>query len=296
MSWDWNDLRCFLAVARAGSTLAASRALGVSQSTVARRIEALEYALGATLFERLPSGYRLTGAGRTAVEGAERVEREAQAFAAAFPTAGRRASGPLRVATNDILAQAFVGPALTTLRRTQPDIAVELLVGDAFLDLLRGEADLALRAGTMPDDPGLIRQKMPTMPWGVYASRAYRDEHGAPADKAALSAYAVVLGRDGAARIPAVAWFGAVALQGRVTRANTLAGLLGAVKTGLGVSILPRPIGDGDPDLALCFAAEPEFEDNIWLAYPAALRGEPRVRKLADAIAQRFREARTGSA
>jgi DNA-binding transcriptional LysR family regulator len=295
VTYDWNDLRSFLAVARAGSTLGASRTLGASQSTVARRIEALEHALGASLFDRRNSGYRLTAAGEAALAAAERVEREAEAFGAAFPTATRRASGSLRVTTNDILAQIMVAPALAALRRSQPDFAAELLVGDAFLDLLRGEADLALRAGTMPDDPGLVRQKMPPLPWGVYAARSYRDERGVPTGEAELAGHSVVLGSEGAARIPAVAWFGEVAAQARVTRANSLAGLHGAVKAGMGVSILPRALGDGDADLALCFPVAAAFEDNIWLTYPAAFRADPRLRTLADAVTRRFREVRAGS-
>src|SRR6185369_9492994 len=85
VTYDWNDLQCFLAVARARSALAAARKLGVSQSTTARRIEALERALGAALFERTPSGYVLTAEGAAAVEAAEAVEREARAFAERFP-------------------------------------------------------------------------------------------------------------------------------------------------------------------------------------------------------------------
>jgi DNA-binding transcriptional LysR family regulator len=297
VAYDWNDLRVFLAVARAGSTLAASRALGSSQSTVARRIEALEHALGAALFERQASGYRLTPAGRDAVAAAEDVERKAEAFAARFPTAARRCSGPLRVTTNDMLAQAFVAPALTAARRADPDLAIELIVGDARLDLLRGEADLALRAGSRPEEPGLVRQKMPILGWGLYCSRAYRDERGAPSGPGDLASHALVLAADPAARIPALVWLEAAAEGAtQVTRVNTLAALLSAIKAGMGVSILPRAVADVDADLVLGFPAPAAFEDNVWLTYPASSRGDPRVRRLADAILARFREVRRASA
>ena len=296
MSYDWNDLRHFLAVARAGSTLAASRELGVSQTTVARRLEALEHALVAKLFERLPGGYQLTRQGRAALELAERVEREAQAFAALFPTAGRRLSGPVKVTSNDILAQAFVAPALTRLRRTHPDIAVELIVSDRRLDLVRGEADLALRAGSIPDEATLAGQKLPHMAWAVYCSAAYAAQHGAPASTGDLAGHAVVLGSAVAAIIPAVMWLERVSqAAGQITRGSSLAGMTGSLKAGMGLSVLPRALGDADPDLVLCFAPDVVFDENIWLTYPTGLRGEPRVRRIVEAIAAQFRETREGA-
>ena len=81
--FDWNDIKAFLAVARGGSTLAASKALGVNQTTVARRIEALESELALKLFERGQTGSRLTEAGRDLVAEAENVERAAKGSRAA---------------------------------------------------------------------------------------------------------------------------------------------------------------------------------------------------------------------
>src|SRR5579859_6499825 len=79
--FDWNDLRYFLAVAREGSTLAAGRLLRKSQTTVARRISALEAALGLPLFQKRQAGYVVTPAGEQLLPLAERVELEAQQFA-----------------------------------------------------------------------------------------------------------------------------------------------------------------------------------------------------------------------
>ncbi|HEY4032012.1 MAG TPA: LysR family transcriptional regulator [Caulobacteraceae bacterium] len=76
--FDWDDIRCFKAVARDGSTLAASRALGLDQAIVARRIEALEQALDLELFERGRAGRRLTEAGHVLLSSAEALENWAQ--------------------------------------------------------------------------------------------------------------------------------------------------------------------------------------------------------------------------
>ena len=109
--YDWNDLKAFLAVARGGSTLSASRTLGVNQTTVARRIEALEAALSLKLFERGQSGSRLTEAGEDLVAEAERVERASERFALRAAGHRRGLSGVLRITTTEIIANTMVMPA-----------------------------------------------------------------------------------------------------------------------------------------------------------------------------------------
>src|SRR5512141_2716795 len=95
--FDWNDLKAFLAVARGGSTLAAAKALGINQTTVARRIEALEAALGLKLFERGQAGSRLTEAGRDLMAEAEKVEQASAAFRSRASSHQRGLQGSLRI-------------------------------------------------------------------------------------------------------------------------------------------------------------------------------------------------------
>jgi molybdate transport repressor ModE-like protein len=99
---DWNDLRYFIAVGRHGSTLAAGRALGVSQTTVARRIAALEQALGFPLFDKRQAGYALTPAGERLVQKAQTVEESASAFSEAAAAHSRDLSGTVKITTEEI--------------------------------------------------------------------------------------------------------------------------------------------------------------------------------------------------
>ena len=94
--FDWNDLKAFLAVARGGSTLAASKSLGVNQTTVARRVEGLEADLKLKLFERGQSGSRLTEAGRDLLAEGEKVERAAQVFESRAKAHQRGMAGSIR--------------------------------------------------------------------------------------------------------------------------------------------------------------------------------------------------------
>src|SRR3954447_16816263 len=124
--FDWDDLRTFLAVAETGSTLAAGKRLRVSQTTAARRVAALEEALGLTLFERRPAGYALTPAGEALVEQAKAVAGAAGAFAEAAASQARDITGTVRLTTLEIYAQTILPPILRDLHEAHPGIMIEL--------------------------------------------------------------------------------------------------------------------------------------------------------------------------
>ncbi len=151
-----SDWHIFLAVVRDGSTLAASRKLRVSQSTVSRRIDALEAALGLKLFDRRSSGYVLTDSGAALVPKAEAIERAVADALTSARQQSRGLAGEIRFTTPAAFGQTFMVPALRDFRLAYPDIQVELVASEDLLDLGAGEADVALRAGPKADghEPG----------------------------------------------------------------------------------------------------------------------------------------------
>src|SRR6201995_5004262 len=132
---EWGDLKHFLAVARGGSTLAAGKELGVNQTTVARRVAALEEALGEKLFDRTAGGYKLTELGKAIVEPAQRVEAEVAAFARLAAQNSPRRAHVLRVTTNDVFADVLVTPWLGDFSTKFPHVQVEMIVDDRRYDL-----------------------------------------------------------------------------------------------------------------------------------------------------------------
>ena len=132
---DWNDLRFFLAVAREGSTLAAARTLGTSQTTVARRVAALEHALGIQLFEKRQAGYALTPAGEELLGKAEAVQASADAFAEAASAGARDLSGKVHVTSEELYALSLISPLLRDLHEQHPEIIVEVDTTGALRDL-----------------------------------------------------------------------------------------------------------------------------------------------------------------
>ena len=180
--FEWSDLRHYLAVARSGSTLSAAKILGCNQTTVARRIAALEEALGEKLFDKTAGGYRLTEVGSAMMQNAERVEAEAEGFSRMVAQRSRKLLGMIRVTTNDVLADCLLTPWLREFTQRFPVVQVETVITDRQLDLSRGEADIALRAATLSSGPmgdGVVVRRLATGKWGVYVSKAYAAENGA---------------------------------------------------------------------------------------------------------------------
>jgi DNA-binding transcriptional LysR family regulator len=296
LSYDWGLVQDFLATARGGSTLAASKVLNVSQSTVARRIDQLEQAMGARLFIRRRSGYVLTARGRSALIVAEAMEQSAQAYAAVFPKRERLSVDVVRIDTSEHLASALVEPALAKLRRKTPDLKTAMMSGDVPLDLMKGEAEIALRTGGQPTKAGLVSQKAPDMPWGVYCSPAYAELHGMPQSPEDLPTHRIIRGVGALTETPAFKWLNvtsAKTVNGR--DADSLRAVEKAIKAGEGVSVLPRPAGDFNPGLVFCFG-ELTFDDQVWLTYPAALRKDRRLKQVLEALTRRIEDVRSSYA
>jgi DNA-binding transcriptional LysR family regulator len=168
-TFDWSDLRYFLAVARKGSSLAAARALRVNQSTVHRRLVELEKRLGCPLVERRPSGYRLTEYGKELQPYAERVEQAASALRRHAATFDKGMRGTVRLTCSTTIAYRLMrAELLDNFHKRYPGIKIELLMTDRVLDLSNGEADVGIRGGEAREE-ALVGKKIADVPWAVYA-------------------------------------------------------------------------------------------------------------------------------
>src|SRR2546426_6842307 len=144
---DWRDLRFFLELARTGTLAAAGRKLGVDNTTVGRRLSALERDLGSKLFSRTPDGLVLTAAGEAIRTAGEEMEQAVLRGEQRVLGSDRKLSGLVRVATTEMLGELAVLPALRSVHERHPQIRVEVLTGAGRLDIARREADVALQYG-----------------------------------------------------------------------------------------------------------------------------------------------------
>jgi DNA-binding transcriptional LysR family regulator len=286
---DWNDLRYFLGVADHGSTLAAGRALRVSQTTVARRIAALEQAIGGPLFERRQAGFALTPAGEDLLDRARQVDVAASAFVEAAAAEKRDTSGTVRITTQEIFAVGLLAPILRELHDQHPEIMIELDDSQDFRDLGEGEADIALRSSYGDLGPGVVGRRLGDDDWTLYCSRDYAARHGVPSNRAELRKHAFIGGGGPKLWRAYSAWLHELDLDDRVIMHHASAmGMMSAIRSGLGIAVLPCIVADAEPDLIQCLPARDDHGRSNWLVTHERVRHSPRVRVVIDFLYERL--------
>lgn len=283
--YDWNDLKYLLAVARHRSTTAAGKALGVNQSTVQRRLVQLERRIGRPLFQRQPSGYRLTVLGEQLLPHAQRVEQAALELAREVQAQARNVEGVVRLTCPETIVLKLQDSGLMErFRARYPKLKVEFVISDLYLELGTGEVDVALRAGDTVDE-SLVCRKIGDSLLAIYASRSYIARMGRPERTEDLEQHDWVGLSTNTSRNRVALWLQQVAPKARiVARNNSVLGTAHSAKAGLGLTPLPTLLGDADPDLVRVLGPIPELT-RIWrvLTTPE-LRRTPRVAALFDFI------------
>ncbi|MEO8667536.1 MAG: LysR family transcriptional regulator [Bauldia sp.] len=283
-SLDWNDLRYFLAVHRAGSLAGAARSLRVRHSTVGRRIEALESGLEVRLFTRTPDGFLLTDSGTEILPLAEDAERALTAIERRVAGTDDRAEGTVRLATSEAFS-GFLVRHLGGLHTRYPGLIVEVLSGNRSLDLSRGEADVALRfsATTQPD---LICKCIGETGWALFASETYLARRGAPAPATDLSGHDVIAFDSTMANTPGALWINDHAAGAHVVmRGNSIMSALNAAVAGMGLAVLPCFLAEAEPTLRRV-ASELVGSREVWLVFQRDVARTARVRCVIDFLTE----------
>jgi DNA-binding transcriptional LysR family regulator len=241
---DWDDLRVFLAAARAGSLAAAARAQGVEHSTISRRLKSLEESLGVALFTRGADGLALTPVGAQVVPLLEEMDRLAQAVRELTVTRRTR----VRIATPNGFSR-IIGPKLVAFHARFPGLVLEVTSGSRKVDLKRGDADLAIRLGSSDDDE-LVARKVGEVGWSLYAAPSYLAAHPGPADPRHLAGHDVLGYEANLAAMPAARWLNAHAGGANIImRSGEANDLLDACAAGLGIAMLPCGLAATEPGL-----------------------------------------------
>lgn len=282
--FDWNDLKYFLAVAHHGSTIAAGKALGISQSTVHRRLEKLERGLGHALVMRLPSGYQLTEFGNAMLPYAERIEAAIADFKRRTTDAEQDLKGEIRVTCPEpIVARLIQSGLIDSFHAMHASLRVEFVMSDRYLDLSKGEVDVAFRSGDTDDE--LVGRKIAESVWAVYASRGYLERHGRPERVEDLSHHLLVGLDESLANHRAVKWLKEVAPDAKMAaRINSVLGLVSAVRSGVGIGPLPIALGEAESDLVRVLGPIAELTRSWRILTHPDLRRVPRIAAFFDFI------------
>jgi len=291
-AFDWDDLRFFLAVARAGRLTVAARRLEADHTTVSRRISSLESALQAKLFERGPQGYALTEQGERLLAKAESMESQALAVASEVGGADLALSGSVRIGAPDGFGTYFLAPELGTLVERHPDLTLQLVALPRTFSLSKREADIAITL-EQPKEGRLVSRKLTDYRLRLYASQAYLDRHGAIDDPSDLAGKTLVTYVPDLVYSPVLDYFtGLEKYTSRRYECASVVAQVEAVRAGVGVGVLHDYAIRRFPELRVV-APSLSFLRTYWLVMHAEVRSLRRVEEVHSFILSRVKANRT---
>jgi DNA-binding transcriptional LysR family regulator len=293
---DWSNLRFFLELSRTGSLSRAAKELGVDRNTVGRRVAALEEELGLALFERGPQGWTRTAAGEELAGLASRVEEDVLALARHADARDRALTGSARLTAPMHVTFHLLVPALPALRARHPGLRLEIAADARIFSLTRREADLAVRMGRPREasDAGVVARKLVDLAYRFYAAKGSEAARRGTID---LAHDRFVGFGEGLSAVPEERWLARVAPDREIVfRSNSTTALAAAVRSDVGVAVLPCFVADPDPHLVRLDGPEPSGHE-LWLLVHGDLRRTPRVKAViewVDELVARGRKLLTG--
>jgi DNA-binding transcriptional LysR family regulator len=280
---EWSDLLIFLTIAREGTLGAAARKLGQSQPTMGRRLRALEEAVGQTLFQRTRDGFVLTDEGSAVLSHAERIEEEALALQRQLSGQDRHLEGRLRLSSSDWFGVHLLTPVLAEFARRQPHVEIELLTDARLYSLQQREADLAFRIQRF-SEPEVISRRLMRIDYGVYQKSGLG--HPRAGEGAGTTLITMDTAFDG---MPDAIWLKRVLPNARVVSRSNNRDVQGRMcAEGVGVAVLPRPVGDALAGVERIDLGEEPPGRDTWIGYHRDLKRLARLRALLDLIIARL--------
>ncbi|MFD2263445.1 LysR family transcriptional regulator [Lacibacterium aquatile] len=278
--YSWDDIRLFVAVAHSGSLSAAARQLNMQNATISRRIAALEEQCGGPLFLRHRTGLVITELGDRIMARAEEMAAAAQGIDNEIAARDKTLSGLVRVSATEGMAGYWLLPRLSKFKEANPSISVEVDFQNTSVDLIRRAADIAIRL-KRPDEEGLIARLVGRLEMGLFASADLVRRRGLPTSVNELEPLGLVdytwadpTGTEG--------WRDIIIRSGNnATRVNSALGQVEAVRSGLGVSLIPRYVGQRFNLIPIV----PDFSwrtREIWLVAHNDLKSVPWIRRVYD--------------
>jgi DNA-binding transcriptional LysR family regulator len=283
----WDDLRMLLAVHRDKSFLAAGKTLGVAPSTVARRIEALEFKLGRSLVYRANDGARLDPDALRLVALAEQLELGLASLVR--DSHHESVAGTVRIS----LSEGFIRPLLPTLARLRVKYAglmIELASESRTADVARGETDIAVRVAPSAS-ASTVSKRIGSASAGLFASRDYVTRRlpnaALSSDEASVHDW---VGFDRSLdRMPHQAWLYEFGATRFVFRSNSALAIEQAVLSGMGIGLLGEAQARSVPSLVQLDLERAPPSIEIYLVYSSEAKRTPRVRVVANELEKDLR-------
>ncbi|OPX11694.1 LysR family transcriptional regulator [Mycobacterium sp. AT1] len=285
-----DDLLVLLAVGRSGRFVSAADELGLNHTTVSRRIAALEHSVGGRLLARSAAGWELTELGREALAAAEAIESAVRSLAG--PAGSRTLEGVVRMSATDGFSAYIAAPAAAHVQQRHPKVSVEIVTATRRVTQQRAGLDVEVVVG----EPQVHRAEVARLGdyrLGLYASRRYLADHGAPGSTADLAAHPLVYFIDSMLQVDDLdlARTFAPAMRESVTSTNVFVHVE-ATRAAAGLGLLPCFMADRHDDLVRVLPDDVGLLLSYWLVARAETLRRPEVRALVDAIQARMEDQR----
>lgn len=282
---NWDDVRLFLTVARAGQILAASRTLGLNHATVGRRLTALEEALQTQLVIRRTNGCELTGEGEAFLDSAERMEAEMLAAQERIGHHDASVSGTVRIGAPDGFGISYLAPRLGELIGRHPGLRVQLVPVPRAFSLSRREADIAITV-ERPEQGRLVARKLVDYSLGLYASKAYLARNGRPERLEELRHHRMIGYVEDLVFSPSLNFSAELSRGAEASlQISSAVGQGEAVRAGSGIGILHDFAASPNAELVRVLP-EKSISRAYWLVYHESMRDLARVRAVSEFISE----------
>jgi DNA-binding transcriptional LysR family regulator len=282
--WDWSLIQTFVRVAETGSLTAAAKALGKSQPTASRDVQALEDAIGARLFVRHSRGLALSDRGAELFSSAKVLDESVEGLFRRATGTRDVPKGSVRITVNEPLGVHVLQPCFAALRRDFPGVAIELVIDNSVANLSRREADIAVRM-FRPEQLDLVAKKVGAVELGFFASRDYLKRHGVPTTVDDVTGHTLI----GSDRDPS--WARAIQALGLLPehfafRTDSILAQIEAIASGVGIGGTHLAIAARFPRLVrvLPELRVPPLE--VWVVMHQDLRGDSAVKVVYDALSK----------
>lgn len=289
---DWDKLRIFYAVAKAGSFTAAGNSLNLSQSAVSRQISTLENSLETTLFHRHARGLILTEQGEILAEAARDMHAKLSLLEGKLTDTKELAEGPLTITVSDFIGSTWLAPQLAEFREAYPDIQLTILFEDRILNLGMREADAAIRL-QQSKSGDLVQEHLAEIHFHICASKEYLERNGRPSSVDDLKNHTLIaFPKDTFAPFTDPNWIFEMAKidvehDYNVIMMNSMYAIHKAVKVGAGIAVLPDYLIHDADHLEVVFPDLERPSVDMYFTYPSARSSSKRVAALRDFLLEK---------
>ena len=282
---DWNHVQYAMAVARAGTLSGAAQQLGVSHSTVLRRVDSLEKNLRTQLFHRHARGYVPTEAGRLLARAAESMQDQLNLLVERVRGPEEPLRGSLVIHTDAELLSPLL-PLLQRFQRRHPELRLQLEEGADWPGSCGGEIRVGLRVNEHPNETGCTVQSMPPLGYSLYASDSYLRSRGGLRGLDAIAAHRFITRID-SDDCPAFKWLRESVPESQIVlHCGSQGQLLEAARAGFGIVPLCAWRARGDDGLRRLLPPPKEWQWKLWLFFRREQYAAGEVRAFSDFIGE----------